>query len=115
MISAINLSPVPLTPLKMITGDNDTDDKFSAGISDTGEQLLQVTTTPAITFFPGVIDTGHKLPKSLKFIAGVNDTVEELFTGVNDTAEELFTGVNDTADKFFGGVTTPAIRQSCLY
>jgi hypothetical protein len=44
----------------MITGDNVTGDKFFAGINDTGEQLSLVTTTPAILFFPGVIDTGHK-------------------------------------------------------
>jgi hypothetical protein len=30
--------------------------------------------TPVITFFPGVVDTGQKKPKSLKFIAGINDT-----------------------------------------
>jgi hypothetical protein len=35
----------------------------------------------------------RKQQKSLKFVAGVNDT-----------AEKLFTGVNDTADKFSGGV-----------
>ncbi len=50
------------------------------------------TTTPAITFFPGVVDTGQKYPKSLKFIAGV-------VTGVNDTADKFFGGVNDIADK----------------
>ncbi len=44
----------------MIAGDNDTDDKFFAGINDTSEQLLPVTMTPAITFFPGDVDTGHK-------------------------------------------------------
>ncbi len=43
----------------MIAGDNDTGDKFF-GISNTREQLSPVTTTPAITFFPGVVDTGHK-------------------------------------------------------
>jgi hypothetical protein len=36
----------------MIAGDNDTCDKFFAGISDTGEQLSPVTMTPAITFSP---------------------------------------------------------------
>jgi hypothetical protein len=40
-----------------MAGDNDTDDKFFASIN---KQLSPVTTTPAITFFPGVIDTGHK-------------------------------------------------------
>jgi hypothetical protein len=44
----------------MITGDNDTDNKFFNGINETGVQLLPVTTTPAITFFLSVIDTGHK-------------------------------------------------------
>jgi hypothetical protein len=44
----------------MIAGDNDNGDKLFAGINDTGEQLSAVTTTPAITFFPGVVDTGHK-------------------------------------------------------
>jgi hypothetical protein len=43
----------------MIVSDNDTGDKFFAGINDIGEQLLPVM-TPAITVFPGVIDTGHK-------------------------------------------------------
>jgi hypothetical protein len=38
-------------------------------------------------YFPGVVDTiEKKKPKSLKFIIGVNDTAEKLFTGVNDTA-----------------------------
>ncbi len=44
----------------MIARDNDTADKFFTGINDTGEQLSPVTTTQAITFFPGVVDTGHK-------------------------------------------------------
>jgi hypothetical protein len=44
----------------MIAGDNDTGDKFFAGINDSGEQLSPVTTTLAITFFPGVVDTGNK-------------------------------------------------------
>jgi hypothetical protein len=44
----------------MIAGDNDTADKFFTGINDTGEQLSPVTMTPAIIFFPGVVDTGHK-------------------------------------------------------
>jgi hypothetical protein len=38
------------------------------------------------------------------FIAGVNDTGDELFTGVNDTVDELFTVVNDTSDELFTGV-----------
>jgi hypothetical protein len=44
----------------MIAGDNDTGDKFFSGINDTGDQLSPVTTTPAITFFPRVVDTSHK-------------------------------------------------------
>jgi hypothetical protein len=44
----------------MMAGDNDTGDKFFASINDTGEQLSPVSTTLAITFFPGVVDTGHK-------------------------------------------------------
>jgi hypothetical protein len=40
----------------------------------------------------------RKKPKSLKFIAGVNDTAEKLFTGVNDTADKVFGGVSDTGD-----------------
>jgi hypothetical protein len=48
-----------------------------------------VTTTPLKTFFPGVVDTGQKYPKSLKFIAGNKDTAEKLFTGVNETADKF--------------------------
>jgi hypothetical protein len=44
----------------MSVSDNANGDKFIASINDTGEQLLLVTTSPAITFFPGDIDTGHK-------------------------------------------------------
>jgi hypothetical protein len=51
-------------------------DKFFAGINGTGEQLSLVTMTPAIAFFPGVVDTALKNAKSLKFIAGVNDTAD---------------------------------------
>jgi hypothetical protein len=51
------------------------------------------------TFFPGVVDTGQKYPKSLKSIAGNNDTAKKLFTGVNKTANKFFDGVNDTAHK----------------
>jgi hypothetical protein len=83
----------------MITSDNDSCDKFFTVINDTGEQLSLVTTTPVITFFPRVVDTGQKYPKSLKFIAGVNDTTKKRFSGVNDTADNFFAGVNDTAYK----------------
>jgi hypothetical protein len=44
----------------MIAGDNDTADKLFAGINDTGEQLSPVTMTPAITFFPGIVDTSQR-------------------------------------------------------
>jgi hypothetical protein len=36
----------------MIAGDNDTEDKFFAGINDTGEQLSPVTTALAINLLP---------------------------------------------------------------
>jgi hypothetical protein len=36
----------------MIASDNDTDDKFFAGINNTGEQLSPVTTSLAINFSP---------------------------------------------------------------
>jgi hypothetical protein len=36
----------------MIAKDNHTDDKFFAGINDTGEQLSPVTTALAINFSP---------------------------------------------------------------
>ncbi len=71
-----------------------------------GEQLSPVTMTPVITFFPGVVDTGQDYPQSLKFIAGVNDTIQKLFTGVNDTAGKFFAGVNDTDNKTL--LTIPA-------
>jgi hypothetical protein len=54
-------------------------EKFIIIVVDNGEQ-----------FYPGVGDTGQKYPKSLKFIADVNDTTEKLFTGVYDTADYFF-------------------------
>jgi hypothetical protein len=60
---------------------------------------LLVSLTPAITFFSGVVDTGQKYLKSLKFIARAIDTAEKLFTGVNDTASKFVAGVNGTGDK----------------
>jgi hypothetical protein len=36
----------------MIADDNDTDDKFFAGINNTGEQLSPVTTALAINLLP---------------------------------------------------------------
>jgi hypothetical protein len=92
----------------MIAGDNDTCDKFFADINNTGEQLSLVTITPAKTFYHGVVDTGQKNAKSLKFMAGVYNTAEKLFSDVNDTAEKLFRGVNTTANKFFANVNNIA-------
>jgi hypothetical protein len=40
-------------------------------------------------YFPGVVETVQKKTKSIKFIAGVNNTAEKLFTGVNDTADKF--------------------------
>jgi len=40
----------------------------------------------------------EKKTKSLKFIAGVNDTAEKLFTSVNNIADKFFPSVSDTAD-----------------
>ncbi len=88
----------------MIAGDNDTCDKFAASINDTGEQILSVPMTPAITFFPGVIDAGQKIQKSKIYCR-----LQKLFSGVNNIAEKFFSGVNDTSDKTV--LTIPA----CLY
>ncbi len=49
-----------------ISGVNNTDDMTPTTNSSS------VTTTPEITFFLGVVGTGKKYPKSLKFIAGKN-------------------------------------------
>jgi hypothetical protein len=40
----------------------------------------------------------RKKTKSLKFIAGVNDTAQKLFTGVSDTADKFFGGISDTSN-----------------
>jgi hypothetical protein len=40
----------------------------------------------------------RKKPKSLKFIAGVNNNAKKLFTGVNDIADKFFASVSDTGD-----------------
>jgi hypothetical protein len=93
----------------MIAGDNDTCDKFFAGINDTSEQLSLVTMTPAITFFPGVVNTGQKYSKSQKFIVHVNDIANKLFNGVNDTADKFFAGVQDTTEKTV--MTIPACLE----
>ncbi len=47
-----------------------------------------------IKFFPVVLDTGQKLPKSRKPIGGVNDTTKKLFTDVIDTADKFLAGVS---------------------
>ncbi len=62
---------------------NDTSEKFIAGVIDTAEQFI----------FPPCC-----WKKSLKIIAGVNDTTEKLFTGVADTADKFFGSVSDTGD-----------------
>jgi hypothetical protein len=71
--------------LMFISGVNDTGKKFIAGDVDTGEQFI----FPRCRWY-----RSEKKPKSLKFIAGVNDTAEKLFTGVNDTADKFFAGVS---------------------
>ena len=45
--------------------------------------LLPVSLTPAITFFPGVVDTGEQ------FIAGDNDSGDKFIAGDSDTGEQL--------------------------
>jgi hypothetical protein len=52
------------------------------------KKLSALSLTPAIKLFPGVVDTGQKLPKSLKFIAGLNDTADKLFAGVVETGDK---------------------------
>jgi hypothetical protein len=49
--------------------------------------LSLVSTTALITFFLGVVDTGQKKPKSLKFIVGVNDTADKFIGSVSDTGD----------------------------
>jgi hypothetical protein len=63
------------------------------------KNLSPVSTTPVNNlYFPGVVDTVQKITESLKFIAGVNDTTEKLFTLVNDTPDKFFGGVSDTGN-----------------
>jgi hypothetical protein len=45
----------PLLSIQFIAGE-----KFIGGVVDTGDSLLAVSLTPAITFFPGVVDTAQK-------------------------------------------------------
>jgi hypothetical protein len=127
MTPAINLCH----GLSVIGGVVDTGEKFITGINDTTEQWFPMTMTPVINFLPVAttpvdsyrrwqrhwrqhfssvsIDTGQKYPKSLKFIAGVNNTAEKLFTGVNDTADKFFAYVNATANKT--ELTIPACQD----
>jgi hypothetical protein len=78
-----------------ITGVNDTGDNLFAGVVDTGENFI----AGEQFIFPRChLYRSEKKPKSLKFIAGVNDTAEKLFTGVNYTADRFFGGVSDTVD-----------------
>jgi hypothetical protein len=63
------------------------------------KNLSPVSLTPVNNlYFPGAVDTLQKKTKSIKFIAGVNDTAKKLFTGVKDTADKFFGGVSDTGD-----------------
>jgi hypothetical protein len=63
------------------------------------KNVLPLSLTPVDNlYFPGVVDTVQKKPKSIKFIASVNDTAEKLFAGFNDTADKFFCGVSDTSD-----------------
>jgi hypothetical protein len=45
---------------KFIAGENGTGDNFITGDNDTGEQLSPESLTPAITFFPSVVDIDQK-------------------------------------------------------
>jgi hypothetical protein len=61
MTPVINCSAVSTTlainlchGFSLIGGVVDTGDKFITGVVD------NITTIPVITFFPGVVDTGHK-------------------------------------------------------
>jgi hypothetical protein len=85
---------VPMTPSAAASDPGGR--RYCCLIVSTVFSLLSLT--PAIKLLPGVVDTDQKKPKSLKFIAGVNDTAEKLFTGVNDTADKFFGGANDTGE-----------------
>jgi hypothetical protein len=53
--AAICIKTRPLSSIQFITGE-----KYISGVVDTGDSLLAVSLTPAITFFPGVVDTAQK-------------------------------------------------------
>jgi hypothetical protein len=75
----------------VIAGDNDTDDKFFAGINDTGEQLSPVT------------DTGNNIFSPVSLIPVINNQKAQNLSPVSTTPlKKLSTAVNDTADKFIG-------------
>jgi hypothetical protein len=61
------------------------------------KNLSSVSLTP-VNNFPVSLILLRKNQKSLKFIAGVNDTAKKLFTDVNDTADKFFGSVSDTGD-----------------
>ncbi len=65
---------------------------FIAGVNDTGDNLFSCVTDTGEKFIAGAVDTGEqfifprcrwyhaeKKPKSLKFIAGVNNTAKKLY------------------------------------
>jgi hypothetical protein len=77
----------------MIVGDNGTCYEFFAGINDTVEQLSPVTTTPAKTFFPGVVDTGQKMHKALN-LSPVSMTSPKNCSAVSTTPRINFSTVS---------------------
>jgi hypothetical protein len=89
----------------MISGDNDTDDKFYAGINDTGEQLSPVTTALAKNLLPESTNTGEQgspavtMQPVINFLAGINDTGEQLSPVTTTPAITFFPGVVDTGHK----------------
>jgi hypothetical protein len=66
----------------MITGDNNTCDKYLP-ISTTPGTVISGDNDTGDNIFPRAINTGQKYPKSLKFIAA-----KKLFSGVNHTANK---------------------------
>jgi hypothetical protein len=96
---AINCSVVSTTPLTnlsavLLTPAINLCHGFSliGGVIDTSDKFITVLLTPLKN------DRRWQWLKSLKFIAGVNDTAEKLVTGVNDTADKFYSGINNTCD-----------------
>jgi hypothetical protein len=88
------LSPVSTTPVI----------SCSAVSTTSAKNLSPVLLTPVNNlYFHGVVDTVQKKPKSLKFIAGVNDTAD--CSPVSMTLLIKFSAVS----------ATPVIRESCQY